>query len=142
MSYPQLLTPEEMLATATERLHIPEIVVICGSTRFMQQMADADRELTWAGCIVIKPGCDMKNPHPLWADHDQAEAGKVRLDDLHRAKIRLAHWVLVVGDYVGDSTKAEIVYARSLGKTVHFTHPKADPDGLAAVTFDITRQES
>lgn len=135
MSYPQMLTPEEMLTTATDRLNIPEIVTICGSTRFMRQMADADRELTWAGCIVVKPGCDMKNPHPLWADEDASEAGKVRLDDLHRAKIRLATWILVIGDYVGSSTTAEIGYARSLGKDVYFTHPEVDPAGLAKQAF-------
>ncbi|GGU62437.1 hypothetical protein [Streptomyces lavendofoliae] len=129
MSYPQLYTPEEHLAAAQDKLGIPPIVVICGSTRFMAEMADADRALTWAGNIVIKPACDMKAPHPLWDDPDEAEAGKKRLDDLHRAKIRLANWVLVVGDYVGDSTLAEIKYAREKGKTVHFTHPEVDPQG-------------
>ena len=127
MSYPNLLTPEEKLADAKERLSIPHVVVICGSTRFMQEMADADRELTWEGYIVVKPGCDMKTPHPLWADPIKAEVGKVRLDALHRAKIRLADEVLVVGDYVGSSTIAEIAYARSLGKPVRFTHPEVDP---------------
>lgn len=127
MSYPQLLTPEEKLADAKTRLQIPRIVVICGSTRFMREMADADRELTWAGHIVVRPGCDMKTPHPLWADPAEAEAGKQRLDALHRAKIRLADEVLVVGDYVGDSTRAEIAYARELGKPVRFTHPDVDP---------------
>ncbi|MEV7034563.1 hypothetical protein AB0N99_30580 [Streptomyces sp. NPDC093272] len=127
MSYPQLLSPEEKLADAKERLDIPRITVICGSTRFMQEMADADRELTWAGGIVVKPGCDMKTPHPLWATPDDAESGKQRLDGLHRAKIRLADEVLVVGSYIGDSTRAEIAYARSLGKPVRFTHPDVDP---------------
>jgi len=127
MSYPQLLTPEEKLADSKERLSIPHVVVICGSTRFMDAMADADRRLTWEGFIVVRPGCDMKQPHPLWADPAKAEAGKARLDALHRAKIRLADEVLVVGDYVGDSTRAEIAYARSLGKPVQFTHPAVDP---------------
>ncbi|CAK7288635.1 hypothetical protein SGPA1_80099 [Streptomyces misionensis JCM 4497] len=119
--------PAEHLATALERLNIPTIVAICGSTRFMTEMADADRALTWAGHIVVKPGCDMKNPHELWGDPAEAEAGKARLDTLHRAKIRLAHQVLVVGDYIGGSTRAEIEYARSLGKPVEFTHPAVDP---------------
>ncbi|MFE1230611.1 hypothetical protein [Streptomyces sp. NPDC058745] len=127
MSYPELLTPEEKLAHAKERLSIPEIVVICGSTRFMDAMIAADQELTFAGHIVVKPGCDMKTPHPLWADPAEAAAAKERLDDLHRAKIRLADRVLVVGDYIGDSTSAEIAYARSLGKAVDFTHPEVDP---------------
>ncbi|MER8002975.1 hypothetical protein [Streptomyces sp. NPDC095613] len=132
MSYPTLSSPEEKLAAAKERLRIPTVTVICGSTRFMDQMADADRQLTWAGHIVVRPGCDMKTPHPLWADEVEAEAGKARLDDLHRAKIRLADEVLVVGDYVGDSTRAEIAYARELGKPVRFTHPEVDPDNPAA----------
>ncbi|MYR84040.1 hypothetical protein GTY41_03550 [Streptomyces sp. SID685] len=127
MSYPQNLTPEEKLADAKDRLNIPTIVCICGSTRFMQEMADADRELTWGGHIVVRPSCDMKNPHELWADEAEAEAGKVRLDALHRAKIRLADEVLVVGDYIGQSTRAEIAYARQLGKPVRFTHPDVDP---------------
>jgi hypothetical protein len=130
--YPQLLTPEEKLTDAKERLALPEIVVICGSTRFMDQMTDADRELTFAGHIVVKPGCDMKTPHPLWADPEVAERGKQRLDGLHRAKIRLGDRVLVVGDYIGDSTRAEIAYARSLGKPVDFTHPAVDPAKAAA----------
>lgn len=125
MTYPQLLTPEEKLADAKQHLSIPRIVVICGSTRFMPEMADADRELTWAGHIVIKPGCNMQEEHPLWADPIAAEAGKIRLDILHRARIRLADEVLVVGDYIGDSTRAEIAYARGLGKPVRFTHPGA-----------------
>ncbi|GGU52176.1 hypothetical protein [Streptomyces lavendofoliae] len=124
MSYPKLLTPEETLEEGKARLGIPDIVAICGSTRFMDAMADADRVLTWAGHIVVKPGCDMKTPHPLWADPADAEAGKERLDDLHRAKIRLATRVLVVGDYIGDSTRAEIRYAKSLGKPVSYTHPE------------------
>nr|WP_286168882.1 hypothetical protein [Actinospica acidiphila] len=91
-------------------------------------MAEADLRETAAGRIVVKPGCDMKSPHGLWADPGEAEALKVRLDALHRAKIRLADEVLVVGDYVGDSTRAEIAYARSLGRPVRFTHPEVDPE--------------
>ncbi|WP_329616435.1 hypothetical protein OG244_28315 [Streptomyces brevispora] len=129
MSYPQLLTAAEKLAEGKAGLNIPTIVVICGSTRFMDDMADADRELTWAGHIVVKPGCNMKQLDPLWASEAEAEAGKARLDDLHRAKIRLADEVLVVGPYIGDSTRAEIAYARELGKPVRFTHPEVDPAG-------------
>ncbi|MGW4222958.1 hypothetical protein ACWEG1_05825 [Streptomyces bauhiniae] len=127
MTYPQLLTPEEKLAHAKYALLLPPITVICGSTRFMAEMAEADRELTASGHIVVKPGCDMKQPHPLWADSADAERIKAGLDDLHRAKIRLADDVLVVGDYIGSSTTAEIAYARSLGKPVRFTHPEVDP---------------
>ncbi|MBU6532954.1 hypothetical protein [Streptomyces mayonensis] len=128
MSSTQPLTPEEKLADAKRQLGLPHIVVICGSTRFMTEMTEADLRETRAGKIVVKPGFDMKSPHELWSDPVEAEALKARLGDLHRAKIRLADEVLVVGDYVGDSTRAEIAYARSLDKPVRFTHPEIAPD--------------
>lgn len=138
MSYPQQLTPEQKLAEAKKQLSIPRIVVICGSTRFMAEMAQADVRETKAGRIVVKPGFDMKSPNGLSSDPTETEteteaearvqALKARLGDLHRAKIRLADEVLVVGDHIGDSTRAEIAYARSLGKPVRFTHPEVAPD--------------
>ncbi|MET7641294.1 hypothetical protein [Streptomyces sp. NPDC005438] len=128
MPHPQPPTPEARLADAKKLLHLPRMVAICGSTRFMAEMIEADLRETKAGKIVVKPGCDLKSPHALWSDAVEAEALKVRLDDLHRAKIRLADEVLVVGDHIGDSTRAEIAYARSLGKPVRFTHPEVDPD--------------
>ncbi|MFY4721521.1 hypothetical protein [Streptomyces sp. LaBMicrA B280] len=123
-----MITPEEKLAEAKKQLRFPRIVVICGSTRFMAEMAEADVRETEAGRIVVKPGCDLKSPHELWSDPVEADALKVRLDALHRSKILLADEVLVVGDYIGDSTRAEIAYARSLDRPVRFTHPEVDPD--------------
>ncbi|MCX4804643.1 hypothetical protein OG594_23995 [Streptomyces sp. NBC_01214] len=127
MSSPQLITPEEKLADAKKQLSFPRIVAICGSTRFMAEMNEADLRETKAGRIVVKPGCDLKSPHELWSDPVEAEALKIRLDELHRSKILLADEVLVVGDYVGDSTRAEIAYARELGRPVRFTHPEVGP---------------
>lgn len=98
----------------------PEIVCICGSTRFVNEMRAANRELTFAGVIVVAPG---------EADELITNEQKTALDALHLRKIDLADRVLVVnGDYIGDSTRAEIAYARSLGKPVRFTHPEVDPD--------------
>jgi len=79
----------------------PEIVCICGSLRFVEEMRAANRELTFAGAIVLAPG----------------EAGEVitieqkaLLDALHLRKIDLADRVLVVnpGGYIGESTRREI----------------------------------
>ncbi|MFF7384947.1 hypothetical protein [Streptomyces griseoluteus] len=132
MPHPRPLSPEEKLADAKRLLDLPRIVVICGSTRFMAEMAEAELRETAAGRIVVKPGCDMKSPHELWSDPADAGALKARLDDLHRAKIRLADEVLVVGGYIGESTRAEIAYARSLNRPVRFTHPgvEAPPSAI------------
>lgn len=132
MSYPQLLSPEEKLADAKKALGIRDVVVLCGSMRFAAEMAEVAITESVVGALVLKPDCNMKLDHPLWADPVEAEALKVRLDDQHRQKIRLADRVLVVGDYVGDSTRAEIAYARELGKPVAFTHPQVAPARKAA----------
>ena len=94
----------------------PEIVCICGSTRFVDEMRAANRYLTFAGVIVVAPG---------EADEPVTDERKTALDALHLRKIDLADWVLVVnpGGYVGESTSREIAYARATGKPISFTDP-------------------
>ena len=94
----------------------PEIVCICGSMRFVEEMRAANRELTLAGIIVVAPG-----------ETDGSITGEQRaaLGALHLRKIDLADRVLVVnpGGYVGESTSREIAHARATGKPVSFTDP-------------------
>lgn len=94
----------------------PEIVCICGSARFAAQMRAANRELTFAGVIVVAPG---------EADGPVTDEQKSVLDALHLHKIDLADRVLVVnpGGYVGESTSREIAYAHASGKPVSYTDP-------------------
>jgi hypothetical protein len=61
----------------------PRIVVLCGFTRFWEQLAEANLYETAAGSIVLAPGCNMKEPHPLWQDPARAERLKNQLDYLH-----------------------------------------------------------
>lgn len=95
----------------------PEIVCICGSIRFVTEMREANRALTFAGVIVLAPG-----EADALIDDEQKKA----LDALHLRKIDLADRVLVVnpGGYVGESTRREIAYARAAGKPVSFTDPR------------------
>lgn len=108
----------------------PPIVVLCGSTRFWEQFTEATVYETVAGRIVLAPGCNLKQDHPLWADPAQADRLKRVLDDLHLRKIDLADEVLVVnpGGYIGASTSREIDYARSIGKPIRYTHPAPDAE--------------
>ncbi|MGW2964976.1 hypothetical protein ACWDGI_41925 [Streptomyces sp. NPDC001220] len=107
----------------------PAIVVLCGSTRFWEQFAEAALYETAAGRIVLAPGCNLREPHALWSTPDRADRMKRMLDDLHLRKIDLVDDVLVVnpGGYIGDSTRREIEYARTLGKEIRYTQPV--PDG-------------
>lgn len=94
----------------------PEIVCICGSARFVDEMRAANRELTFAGVIVVAPG-EVNGP--------VTDEQKTVLDALHLRKIDLADRVLVVNPrgYIGESTSREIEYSHATGKPVSFTHP-------------------
>jgi len=102
----------------------PEIVCICGSTRFVDEMRAANRDLTFAGVIVVAPGIFLRaEDHE--ADEFITNEQKNALGALHLRKIDLADRVLVVnpGGYIGESTSREIAYARTTGKPISFTDP-------------------
>ena len=102
----------------------PEIVCICGSARFMDEMINANRDLTLAGAIVVAPGVFV-GAEGAEADGMITEEQRTALGALHLRKIDLADRVLVVnpGGYIGESTSREIAYARANGKPVSFTDP-------------------
>jgi hypothetical protein len=64
----------------------PEIVCICGSTRFVDEMRAGNRDLTFAGVIVVAPGVFLRAE-----DHEADEL----LTRNHHSGQRLAatlHW--------------------------------------------------
>ena len=105
---------------------MPTIVCLCGSTRFYDAFRAANLRLTLAGEIVLSIGCDTKSDADLEAAAgfgDDPDAVKADLDQLHKRKIDLADYVLVVSDdsgYFGESTAGEIRYAVEHGKPVRF----------------------
>src|SRR6185437_4624439 len=76
---------------------LPRIVCLCGSTRFYEAFAAANLRLTLAGEIVLSIGCDTKSDGDLAAAGEiDLDAMKSRLDELHKRKIDLADYCLVV----------------------------------------------
>ncbi len=100
-----------------------KIVCICGSTRFLDDMAIAAWEMEKRGILVVGPHL-LPASYPGVKPSHQAEEEGVRLilDELHLRKIDLCDEVFVVnpGGYYGDSTKNELRYARSKGKPIRF----------------------
>lgn len=95
----------------------PRIVALCGSTRFRDEFAAVNRDLSRDGVIVLAPGVFTHAGDPLTGEE------KTLLDELHKRKIDLADEVLVVSDesgYYGDSTRSEIAYAEQQGKPVRY----------------------
>ena len=114
----------ELLRAYGEHTGRPVIVCLCGSTRFYDAFQQANYDLTMRGEIVLSvgfyPHAKAEHGHGEGVGHDSAE--KVALDELHKRKIDLADYVLVlnVGGYIGESTRSEIAYARALGKPVDY----------------------
>lgn len=106
----------------------PEVVVLCGSTRFYDAFQQVNFALTMEGKIVLSvgfyPHARVEHGYGEGVGHDSAE--KVALDELHKRKIDLADRVLVlnVGGYIGTSTRSEIEYAERFGKPISYLEPQ------------------
>lgn len=102
----------------------PTIVCLCGSTRFSTAFQEANLRETLFGRIVLSIGCNMRNDTEIFGHLSPEEQARIKaeLDELHLRKIDLADEVLVlnVGQYVGDSTRREIAYAKSIGKRIRW----------------------
>lgn len=109
-----------------------KIITLCGSTRFKEEFIRAQKELTLAGNIVISVGLfGHSGDSEAWDD-----GVKEMLDDMHKRKIDMADAIMVidVNDYIGESTKKEIEYAKSKGKFVYFyTHPEMYYDDIGGL---------
>ena len=97
------------------------VITLCGSTRFKEQFLEAQKRLTLEGNIVISVGLfGHSGDEEVWN-----EGTKEMLDDMHKRKIDMADGIFVinVGGYIGSSTRSEIEYALSTGKTVRYLEP-------------------
>lgn len=124
---PRAHMPLSWPSKSQDRLRHPltpgEVVCLCGSTRFKEQLLQEAQRLTLQGDLVVMPH--------VFGHADGLELSpevKDELDGLHLTKIELADSVRVVdvGGYVGPSTQAEIRFALKLGRPVSFyseTHP-------------------
>lgn len=99
----------------------PEVVCLCGSTRFEDAYRAENRRLTLAGKIVLTVGVFGHSEPGTLTDEQKAQ-----LDALHKRKIDLADRIHVINvdGYVGDSTREEIAYARARDIPVTWLEPE------------------
>ncbi|MBQ6452599.1 MAG: hypothetical protein IJJ29_11840 [Solobacterium sp.] len=102
-----------------------KVITLCGSTRFKDQFMEAQKKLTLEGNIVISVGLfGHAGDNEVWENMDEGTLTKTKemLDDMHKRKIDMADEIFVinVGGYIGSSTRSEIEYAQSTGKTVRY----------------------
>lgn len=116
----------ERLADLTVMDTFPEVITLCGSTRFADAFIEAQKRLTLEGKIVLsvglfghQEGLDMDGPV------------KAMLDVIYKQKIFISDRILVlnVGGYIGSSTRSEIEYSTGLGIPVDYLEP-ISPEGV------------
>jgi folate-dependent phosphoribosylglycinamide formyltransferase PurN len=102
--------------------YVPRITCICGSTRFIEEMAMIAWEFEKRGVIALGPHLLPK--WPGIGAHHQAEREGVQeiLDTVHLRKIAMADLLYVanVDGYIGDRTKEELTTAKKMGKKTMF----------------------
>ena len=114
------------------------IITLCGSTKFTDEMLVKQWELTKAGHIVLTwcvlPQSYIDREFGIgMSDHahigDQ-EGVKETIDAVHKKKIDLSDEIIVinVNDYIGESTKSEILHALKGRKTVKYLYPHEKRD--------------
>ncbi len=97
-----------------------KVVTLCGSTKFKDEFIDTLKRLTLEGYVVLLPGVYAHSGDNIITNKD-----KIILDDMHKRKIDMSDEIYVINknDYIGDSTKSEIEYAKAQGKPVTYMYP-------------------
>lgn len=96
-------------------------ITLCGSARFETEYHEWNKKLTLAYHVVhgLSTYPSIENGSKDWHDNDHR---KVILDLAHLAKIEESDAIFVINknDYIGDSTRQEVCWARMRGKRVYW----------------------
>jgi len=106
----------------------PKIICICGSSRFVAEMAILRWELEKLGAITLgmhlmPNGYGKTRGYGKEYDHlAELEGVAKKMDELHLRKIDMSDEIFVYNKngYIGESTRKEIEYAKKLGKLIKY----------------------
>lgn len=110
-----------------------KVITLCGSTKFKNEFQEVQKKLTLEGNIVISVGLfGHSGDSEVWENQNENTLTKTKkmLDDMHKRKIDMADEIFVidVGEYIGESTKSEIEYARRRNKTIRYYSQEISSD--------------
>lgn len=91
-----------------------KIITLCGSLEFQKEMMKVAEKIALDGYCVLTP------VYPVLENIERTEEQLIKLKEAHFKRIELSDAILVVNinNYIGDSTKLEIDYAKKLGKEI------------------------
>ena len=91
-----------------------KIVTLCGSLKFQKEMMKVAEKMALEGYCILTP------VYPVSENMNATEKQLTKMKEEHYKRIELSDAILIVNvdNYIGDSTKLEIDYARKLGKEI------------------------
>ena len=91
-----------------------KIITVCGSLKFKKEMMKVAEKMALDGYCILTP------VYPVSENIERTKEQLIKLKEAHLKKIELSDAILVVNinNYIGDSTKLEIDYAKKLGKEI------------------------
>lgn len=91
-------------------------ITLCGSLRFQKEMMMIAEKMSLDGNCVLTP------VYPVSDNIERSKEQLIKLKEAHFKRIEFSDGILVVNvnDYIGDSTKLEIEYAKKLGKQIMY----------------------
>lgn len=95
-----------------------KIITVCGSMRFYKEMMEITEKIELQGNCMLVP---IFNPSRSSKEAYTEKEGLI-LDKMHKERIKLSDAILVVNvdGYIGNSTKGEIEFAKSLNKEIMY----------------------
>ena len=91
-----------------------KVITLCGSLKFKEEMMIVAEKMALKGICVLTP------VFPILENIERTKIQLLNLKEEHFKRIELADSILVVNvnNYIGNSTKLEIEYAKKLGKDI------------------------
>lgn len=94
-----------------------KIITLCGSTKFKDEFIEIYEKLSKLGHLVFTVGYFTHS-----SENKPTEVELARMKVAHLNKISMSDIIIVINkdDYIGESTRVEIEYAKDLDKDVIF----------------------
>ena len=93
-----------------------EIITLCGSLKFQKEMMIIAEKMALEGNCILTP------VYPIIENCERTDEQLKKLKKTHFKRIELSDAILVINknNYIGDSTKLEVEYAKKLGKEIMY----------------------
>ena len=93
-----------------------KIITLCRSLKFQKEMMIIAEKMALEGNCILTP------VYPIIENCERTDEQLKKLKKAHFKRIELSDAILVINknNYIGDSTKLEIEYAKKLGKEIMY----------------------